>query len=271
VSTGATAGATPGKNGEAGRSHRPTVLTQILDPILHLRGLPVYLIVGGLVFAEAAIFLGFVFPGETAVILGGVIASEGHVSLGVLIPVVVICAIVGDTVGYFIGNRFGTRLLEARLLRRRRRTLEGAVDFLRRRGAFAVFAGRFTAFLRAVVPGLAGLSEMRYRTFLLANAAGALVWGVAFTLIGYAVGNAYRRAEQVASWASWVVLGVVVLGYVALVVRSRRRDRALEAGDGAEGNGAEGTGVEGNGGGEDGPNGSAGEPTTVTRKRPPPN
>ena len=178
------------------------MLTQILDPILHLRGLPVYLIVGGLVFAEAAIFLGFVFPGETAVILGGVIASEGHVSLGVLIPVVVICAIVGDTVGYFIGNRFGTRLLEARLLRRRRRTLEGAVDFLRRRGAFAVFAGRFTAFLRAVVPGLAGLSEMRYRTFLLANAAGALVWGVTFTLIGYAVGNAYRRAEQVASWAS---------------------------------------------------------------------
>jgi membrane protein DedA with SNARE-associated domain len=205
------------------------VLTQILNPILSMQGLPVYLIVGALVFAEAAIFLGFVFPGETAAILGGVIASKGHVSLPLLMGVVVLCAIGGDTVGYWVGHRFGERLLLLPMLRRRRRSVDAAVAFLRRRGAFAVFAGRFTAFLRAVVPGLAGLSRMRYRIFLAANAAGGLCWGVTFTLVGYFVGQAYQRAEQVASWASWAVLGLVLLGYSALIVRGRRRERRFEA------------------------------------------
>ena len=89
----------------------------------------------------------------------------------------VVCAIVGDSVGYFVGHRFGDRLLEAKLLRKRRSALDAATELLRRRGAWTVFVGRFTAFLRAVVPGLAGLSRMHYRTFLIANAAGALVGG----------------------------------------------------------------------------------------------
>jgi membrane protein DedA with SNARE-associated domain len=202
------------------------VLTRILDPILHFHGWPVYAIVGLLVFAEAAIFLGFIFPGETAVLLGGVVASQGHVSLAVLIPVVVVCAIVGDSVGYFVGHRYGERLLDAKLLRKRRPALDAATELLRRRGSWTVFVGRFTAFLRAVVPGLAGLSRMHYRTFLIANAAGALVWGVTYTLIGYAVGSAYKKAEQYASWASWIVLGVVVVVIAVYVVRSRRRRRA---------------------------------------------
>lgn len=243
------------------------MLTRILDPILHFHGWPVYVVVGLLVFAEAAIFLGFIFPGETAVLLGGVIASQGHVSLAILIPLVVICAIVGDSVGYFVGSRFGDRLLEARLLRKRRRSVDGAVAFLKRRGAFAVFAGRFTAFLRAVVPGLAGLSRMHYRTFLIANAAGGLVWGVTFTLIGYAVGNAYKRAEQVASWASWVVLALVVIGYVWFALRTRRRERALEAeaGPGGESGAADTAGSTEEASPGEAPKAPAGETTGTVR------
>ena len=207
------------------------MLTRILDPILHLHGWPVYVVIGLLVFAEAAIFLGFIFPGETAVLLGGVIASEGHVSLALLLPLVVVCAIVGDSVGYYVGHRFGDRLLESKLLRKRRSALDGAAELLRRRGAWTVFVGRFTAFLRAVVPGLAGLSRMHYRTFLVANAAGALVWGITYTMIGYAVGSAYKRAEQYASWASWAVLGVVAVVVAVYVIRSRRRRRREAAGD----------------------------------------
>ena len=206
------------------------MLTRILDPILHLHGWPVYVVIGLLVFAEAAIFLGFIFPGETAVLLGGVIASEGHVSLALLLPLVVVCAIVGDSVGYFVGSRYGDRLLGAKLLRKRRSALDRAAEMLRRRGAWTVFVGRFTAFLRAVVPGLAGLSRMHYRTFLVANAAGALVWGVTYTMIGYAVGSAYKQAEQYASWASWAVLGIVVVVVAIYVIRSRRRRNQEGAG-----------------------------------------
>jgi membrane-associated protein len=80
------------------------VIDKILQPLLSLSGWEAYVLVGLLVFAEAAIMLGFVFPGETAAILGGVLASQGGVSLPGILATVILCAIVGDSVGYFIGD-----------------------------------------------------------------------------------------------------------------------------------------------------------------------
>jgi membrane-associated protein len=146
------------------------MILRLLDPILNLHGLEAYALVGAFVFAEAAILIGFIFPGETAVILGGVVASRGHINIVALVVVVVLCAIAGDSVGYVVGQRWGQRLLDVRLLRRRRRLIDRIADQLNRRGGIAVFVARFTAFLRAVVPGLAGMSAMPYRVFLPANA-----------------------------------------------------------------------------------------------------
>src|SRR5664279_1909836 len=111
-------------------------------------------------------------------------ASNGRFTVVVLTVIVVVCAIVGDSVGYEVGRRFGPRLLSTRLLSRHRGRVEGARGFLDGRGAPAVFIARFTAFLRAVTPGLAGLSRMRYRRFLAYNAAGGVVWGIGVVLLG---------------------------------------------------------------------------------------
>jgi membrane-associated protein len=203
-------------------------LGYILNPVLHLNAGLVYLIVGALVFAEASLFVGFIFPGETAVIVGGVVASQGHAEIGVLIVVVVFTAIAGDSVGYAVGKRYGPRLLTLGLIQRRRGAIDGAIGFLQRRGMVAVFLGRFTAFLRAVVPGLAGLSTMHYPRFLMANAAGGAVWGVSFALLGYVFGSAYKRVEQYSSWASWAVLAMVVVVLVVLIVRRRRIEHSIE-------------------------------------------
>jgi membrane-associated protein len=177
-----------------------------------------------LVFGEAAFFVGFVLPGETAVLLGGFIASTGRLSVIVLGVVVVVAAIVGDSVGYEVGKRFGPRMLATRPFRAHGHRVEGARAFLDGRGASAVFVGRFTAFLRAVVPGLAGLSGMRYRRFLAFNAVGGLVWGAGCVLAGYLAGSSY---ERVAHWlgtggaVAAVVLAVAVL--VAWQVHRRRQ------------------------------------------------
>jgi membrane-associated protein len=202
------------------------VIIRLLDPILNLHGWQAYCLVGLLVFAEASILVGFIFPGETAVILGGVLASRGHVNIVVLTVLVIVCAIGGDSVGYLIGERWGRRLLDTRLLRKRQRLLNRVLEQLNRRGATAVFLARFTAFLRAVVPGLAGMSAMPYSTFLPANAAGGVVWSVAFCLLGYFVGNAYVKVEHASGIASDVLLGLIVVAIVVLVVRRHRRDRA---------------------------------------------
>ena len=202
------------------------MITRLLDPVLNLHGWEAYSIVGALVFAEASILIGFFFPGETAVIIGGVAASRGHINIVVLVLVVVLCAIAGDSVGYLVGDKWGRRLLETRLLRKRQRILDAVFAQLNRRGAVAVFVARFTAFLRAVVPGLAGISGMPYRIFLPANAAGGLVWGTSFCILGYLVGHAYTKVEHTSGIASDILLGVIALVIIALVIRRRRRERA---------------------------------------------
>jgi membrane-associated protein len=197
----------------------------LLDRVLGLSGLVVYLVVGVVVFAEDAFFVGFVVPGETAAVLGGVIASRGNATVAIMVVVVVVAAIVGDTVGYEVGRHLGTRLLESRLLAQRRERLGKAQDFLRRRGGSAVFLGRFVAFFRAVMPALAGTSRMPYPRFVAFNAAGGLVWGSGFVLLGYFAGNSYQQVEKtVGRTAALVVLVVVVLGVVTWRIRRHRAE-----------------------------------------------
>lgn len=205
------------------------LISQLLEPLFHLPAWAVFTVVGGLAFAEAAVFVGFIFPGETAVILGGVVASQGHVNVVELCAVVFVSAVAGDSVGYWVGHRHGERLLQMRLLAHRRAGLDRALGLLRTRGALAVILGRFTAFLRAVVPGLAGMSHMHYPTFLAANATGGFIWGVGFTLLGYGVGSAYKTVERYASWAGYGVLAIVVVTAVVVHRRAKRRERIEEA------------------------------------------
>jgi membrane-associated protein len=206
------------------------VIARLLDPLLNLHGWEAYSLVGALVFAEASILIGFFFPGETAVILGGVAASRGHINIVILIVVVVACGIGGDSVGYLVGERWGRRLLQTRFLRKRQRLLNAVFDQLNRRGAIAVFVSRFTAFLRAAVPGLAGISSMSYRTFLPANAAGGLVWGTGFCLLGYLLGHAYTKLEHASGIASDILLGLVAAVIVVLSLRRRHREKAERSG-----------------------------------------
>lgn len=184
----------------------------------------VYTLVAALVFGEAALFIGFVLPGETAVIVAGVVASKGQVNVGALCVLVVVSAILGDSVGYEVGRHFGPRLTALPILRRRQVALSRALEGLRRRGPLYVFIGRFTAFLRAIMPGLAGMSHLRYRRFLAANAAGALLWGIAYTLLGYYAGHALDSIERYSGWAATGVLVLVVAVIVALHYARKRRE-----------------------------------------------
>lgn len=209
-------------------------MSGLVDRLLNLPGTLVAVIVGLLVFAEDALFVGFVLPGETAAVVGGVVASRGHLPYPVIAAVVVLAAIIGDSVGYEIGRRVGPRILDLRIVQRRRARLDAASDFLRRRGGFAVFLARFVAFFRAVMPALAGISKMPYARFLTFNAAGGLVWGIGFTLLGFLAGNSYQAIEgRVGRDAVVAVVAVLVVALVVWRVREHRRDRSPDTGAGA--------------------------------------
>jgi membrane-associated protein len=202
-------------------------MTGLLDPLLSVPASWAYLAIAALVFTEAALFVGFVLPGETAALLGGVLAAAGRLSLAALLVIVVLAAVAGDSVGYEVGRRLGPRILAAGPLHRHARRLDGARSVLRERGGWAVLLARSTAFLRAVMPALAGVSRMPYRRFLTYNAAGALVWGVGIVLLGYVAGHSVAAVEHTLGRASAVVgVAVALLVLIAVLLRRRRRHRA---------------------------------------------
>ena len=201
-------------------------MSGFIDGILNVSPLVAYIAVFCLVFAEDALFVGFVIPGETAAVLGGVVAARGQVELWLMMVLVVVAAITGDSVGYEVGKHYGPRILKSRLLARHARQLNKAKDVLHRRGGSAVFLGRFTAFFRAVMPALAGTAHMPYPRFLVWNAAGGLTWGIGFVLLGYLAGNSYEAVAKAAGQdIAVIIVGVAVAVLVAWRLRVWKKER----------------------------------------------
>ena len=207
----------------------------LLDTAARLASPWAYLILGLLAAAESAAFVGLAIPGETAMLLGGFLAYQGRVSLAVMMAAGAVGAVVGDSVGYQVGRVFGEPLKHSRLGRRvgEDRWAKGEA-YLRAKGGRAVFLGRFVGLLRALVPALAGMSRMPYRTFLPWNAAGGVIWAPGFVLLGYLAGGSYQRVERAAGRASLLLLIlVVVVGAVVVAARwvARHPERLREAAD----------------------------------------
>src|SRR4051794_30085940 len=169
------------------RSER--VVSALSDAILTLPPWVALLLVFALPALEASAFVGFIFPGEIAVILGGVVASEGELSIVAVCIAASLGAILGDSVGYGIGHRYGRGLLARTSRVIRPQHVDRGIAALNHLGGRAVFVGRFTAALRVLVPGLAGIARMPYRKFLLWNVIGGVCWGARRAGVGGGAGG----------------------------------------------------------------------------------
>jgi membrane-associated protein len=175
-----------------------------------------------LAFAECALFLDLVVPGEAGMVVAGAAAARADVSLPSMIAAAAAGAILGDSVGYAIGRRWGLALVRRwePVRRRLEPRVERAQEYFADHGGLAVFIGRFVGVVRGVVPVVAGTARMPYRRFLPWNIAASLAWTGAVMSAGYLIG---RNVESLVSRASLVVTGVVVVGVVAWWVVARRR------------------------------------------------
>jgi membrane protein DedA with SNARE-associated domain len=186
-----------------------------------------YVIAGALCFGEAAILVGLVLPGETALLVAGVFCQRGTLDLWAMIPIAFACAVAGDSVGFEFGKKFGPGLRRARLGGWVGEHRWAMVDgFIHRHGGKAVLFGRLTALFRALVPSMAGMSGMRYRTFFVWNVTGGAIWAPGCVLLGYAFSTSLAVVGRTLTWAPFALIGVVGLGYLLLHLRKRRRERA---------------------------------------------
>jgi membrane protein DedA with SNARE-associated domain len=138
--------------------------------------------------------------------------------------------VTGPIVGYEIGRRMGDRLFAARAMRRLPGGPHRARQALRDRGGLAVMLGRFVAFVRAVMPAAAGAVRVPYRTFLLYNVIGGLVWGVGYCLLGYLAGSAYGAVERRVGTGLAVAVAVIVVAALGVWVVRRHRTVASTGG-----------------------------------------
>lgn len=191
----------------------------------------IYLAVVVLVFLETSALVGFVIHGELALLVAGVAAEHGDASLPVIIALAWGAAVAGDVVSLLLGRRLGRGFLERHGPRVRlgEPQLTRIDAFFAGHGRKAVLLGRWTGFLRATLPFVAGSSGMPLRRLLPASAISALLWTVTFIVIGYVFSESFESAGETAT--KWALVLILVTG-AGLVVRSRLARSRSARGDG---------------------------------------
>jgi len=184
-------------------------------------------------FGESFAGLSFLVPGTTILIAIGALLRAIDAELWGFFPVwlaAAVGAILGDWISYWIGHRFKEHVLSAWPISRYREQMDGALRFFGRWGVWAIFLGRFTGPLRATVPLVAGISQMRFWPFQIANVTSALIWSASLLFLGAAGWSAIKSAwHMLGGWPTIAVAAVAIVLVIALRERIGSAWRALTA------------------------------------------
>ena len=181
-----------------------------------------------IIFAETGLLFGFFLPGDSLLFTAGLLAQQGKLNLAVVLVGCFAAAVIGDQVGFTIGQKAGPRIFskpESRLFKQE--FVERTEHFFEKHGPKTVFLARFIAGLRVVAAWIAGITHMRWRTFLLWNALGGIVWAFGYGLLAYYFGKALVDAiSTYGLYAAVVIAVVVVAGFFGYRWWKRRRASA---------------------------------------------
>ena len=189
-----------------------------------------YLIIGVAVLFERSIFVGLIVPGDLILALGGVYSAQHKMDLAGVIVVGILAAITGESVGYWLGRRWGHKLLrKIPVLNRLAHRLEDAEVYFRRHGGKTVFIGRYATAIGAFVPFTAGMGRMSYRRFLAFDIPAIVIWATGISIFGYFFGRNLDFVDKVLSRFGYFVLAVAA-GYFLgrLLWRKLRRQKAQD-------------------------------------------
>jgi membrane-associated protein len=182
-----------------------------------------------IIFAETGLMIGFFLPGDSLLVTAGVFAAAGHFDLVALNGLLIAAAILGDTVGYWIGRRAGPALFRRpKSLLFNPDHLKRAHDFYEKHGGKTIILARFMPIIRTFAPVVAGMGRMEYRRFLAFNVIGGLLWVLSMTLIGYYLGKIPGVREHIELVIVIVVVLSVLPGFIAFFrerAKSRRAQR----------------------------------------------
>ncbi len=177
------------------------------------------------VFAESGLLVGIFLPGDSLLFAAGLLAAADFLSVGSLIFVVVVAAIVGDSVGYWFGANVGVNFFKRKdSFFFKQEYLKRTERFFQTYGGRAVVLARFVPIVRTIAPILAGIGSMTYKEFLAYNMLGGMLWGAGMVLLGYSLGSVLPGSER---YILPISLVIIVLSFFPILINVIRGKRAV--------------------------------------------
>jgi len=195
-----------------------------LDDLVRWGG---YVVLVAIVFIETGLLVGFFLPGDSLLITAGLVAATGALNIWWINLLLIVAAITGDSVGYAIGWRAGSRLFtRPKSLLFNPRHIERTRAFYARHGAKTIVIARFVPIVRTFAPVVAGIGQMEYRRFLFYNIAGGVGWVTSMTWAGYLLGQAVPNISDHIHIVVGIVILLSLIPIAVELVRERRRRSA---------------------------------------------
>lgn len=185
-----------------------------------------YVIVAVGVVLERSILLGLLVPGDVIIALGGVYAARGDLDVVAVIVIAFLAAITGESTGFWLGRRYGMRLIRRLpFVNRIEPRLESVEVYFERHGGKTVAIGRYATAAGAFIPFVAGMAGMKYRRFLMFDVPAVLLWAIGITMVGYLFGRNLNVVEKILSRFGWGILALLVIGIGGRIVWKRLRGK----------------------------------------------
>lgn len=208
------------------------ILKGFIDIVLHLDvhltelvnhyGLATYIILFGIIFGETGFVIMPFLPGDSLIFAAGAIASLGSLNIGIILVLLCIAAILGDTVNYWIGYYFGRKIVDhPKITFINQEHIDKTEQFFKKHGAKTIILARFVPIVRTFAPFVAGVGSMRYSTFILYNIIGGVTWVSLFTLLGFFFGN-MQFIKHNFHYAVFAIIGLSLVPMIYEYIQAKR-------------------------------------------------
>jgi membrane-associated protein len=207
-------------------------LKELLNRLFDVRALVALgglVMVCGIIFVETGLFAGFFLPGDSLLVTAGVVAADKSSGLQLLwlLPLVTLCAIIGDQLGYWIGRTMGQRLYEREDSRFFKKShLLRAHEFYEQYGSRTIILARFMPIVRTFCPPVAGAAKMNYTRYLLFDIVGGFLWVWSMILLGYTLGSTVPNIDKRIHYVIAIVIFVSLLPAIYSAWKARTKNIA---------------------------------------------
>lgn len=175
----------------------------------------IYAILFLIIFIETGLVFMPFLPGDSLIFAAGTFSALGQLNFWFLLILIIVAAIIGDTINYEIGKHFGRKMLNNKKFTLvKQENLDKADALIAKYGSWAVFLARFMPIVRTIVPFVVGMGRLDYKKFISFNALGGITWVTLFLCLGYFFGN----IPVIADHFTLVVLGIILLSVLPILI-----------------------------------------------------